>query len=352
MNLVLYGNTVQAWAIAGGAALAALAILVLVRRVATVQLSALSRRTRTELDDIGADISRRTRFVFLLVVALYAGASLLVIGSSARRALDAILVIALVGQAGLWGNAVITHSVRRHLQRRVEDDAATAMSASVLGFLAHAALWTVLLLLGLDNLGIDITALVAGLGVGGVAIALAVQSILGDLFASLSIVLDRPFVVGDFVVVDDLKGTVEHVGLKTTRLRSLSGEQLVFSNTDLLKSRIRNFKRMQERRSLFTLGVTYETSPEHVAAIPGMIREIIEGVPGTRFDRAHFARYGAFSLDFEVVYFMLDPDYNHYMDVQQAINLAILERFGAAGIVFAYPTQTLHIQRQTPAVHA
>ena len=217
---------------------------------------------------------------------------------------------------------------------------------NALSFIARLVLWATILLLILDNLGVDITALVAGLGIGGVAIALAVQNILGDLFASLSIVLDKPFVLGDFVIVGDLMGSVENIGIKTTRVRSLSGEQLVFSNNDLLTSRIRNFGRMQERRVVFKLGVTYQTPAEKLEGIPGIIREAIEARDKTRFDRSHFASYGDFSLDFETVYYVLSADYNLYMDIQQAINLAIFRRFADEGIEFAYPTQTLFLEKE------
>jgi small-conductance mechanosensitive channel len=185
--------------------------------------------------------------------------------------------------------------------------------------------------------------MIAGLGVGGVAVALAVQSILGDLFASLSIVIDKPFVIGDFVIVDEYMGTIEHVGLKTTRIRSLGGEQIVFSNSDLLKTRIRNYKRMRERRVLFGFGVLYQTPIDVVEKIPDLMRAIVEARKNVRFERAHFKAFGESSLDFEVVYWMLDPDYNLYMDVQQAINLEMLRVFEREGIGFAYPTRTLVI---------
>jgi small-conductance mechanosensitive channel len=205
----------------------------------------------------------------------------------------------------------------------------------------RALVWAVVGLLVLDNLGVDVTALVTGLGIGGVAVALALQNVLSDLFASLSIVLDKPFVVGDFIVVGDSMGSVEHVGLKTTRLRSLSGEQLVVSNSDLLGSRIRNYQRMSERRAVFQLGVTYETPPDKLRAIPAILRAVIEAQSATRFDRSHFKSYGAFSLDFETVYYVLTPDYNRYMDIQEAINLELLRHFTAHGIEFAYPTSTV-----------
>ncbi|MGD8498895.1 MAG: mechanosensitive ion channel family protein, partial [Chromatiales bacterium] len=217
---------------------------------------------------------------------------------------------------------------------------------TAVGFVARLVLWSIILLLALDNLGVDVTALVAGLGVGGIAVALAVQNILSDLFASLSIVLDKPFAVGDFLIIDSFLGSVEHVGLKTTRLRSLSGEQLVFSNTDLLGSRIRNYGRMFERRVVFKIGVTYQTPRDKLTKIPGIIKEAIEAQDKTRFDRSHFNEYGEFSLNFESVYYIQGPDYNLYMDIQQAINLLIHERFEEEGIEFAYPTQTLFLARQ------
>jgi len=199
------------------------------------------------------------------------------------------------------------------------------------------------LLLTLDNLGVDITALVAGLGIGGIAVALALQNVLGDLLASLSITLDQPFVIGDFLIVGDHMGSVEYVGIKTTRLRSLTGEQIVMSNADLLSSRVRNYGRMYERRIVFALGVAYETPREKLERIPPLLREIIEAQEGVRFDRAHFAKYGDFSLDFEIVYYVQSPEYGLYMDAQQAINFRIHEAFEDLGVQFAYPTQTLWI---------
>jgi small-conductance mechanosensitive channel len=211
--------------------------------------------------------------------------------------------------------------------------------------LGRLALWSTVALLVLANLGIDVTAMVAGLGIGGIAVALAAQNILGDLFASASIVLDKPFVIGDFIIVGEDMGTVEHIGLKTTRVRSLSGEQLVFANNDLLKSRIRNFKRMNERRAAFGIGVTYQTPAEKLAAIPAMLREAVEAQSPTRFDRAHFKQYGDSALLFEVVYYVLSPDYNLYMDIQQAINLAVFRRFAEEQIEFAHPTYTVCLKK-------
>ncbi len=188
----------------------------------------------------------------------------------------------------------------------------------------------------------------AGLGIGGIAVALAVQNILGDLFASLSIVLDKPFVIGDFIIVNEFLGTVEHIGLKTTRIRSLSGEQVIFSNADLLRSRIRNFKRMFERRVTFSIGVTYQTPSDKLERISALLKEIVVKQPKARFDRAHFKEFGDSALIYEVVYYVQNPDFNVYMDIQQAINIEIVRRFEEESIEFAYPTRTIHV-KQEPA---
>jgi small-conductance mechanosensitive channel len=205
-------------------------------------------------------------------------------------------------------------------------------------------LWSLVLLIILDNLGFNITTLIASMGIGGIAIALAAQSILGELFASLSIAMDKPFVIGDFIIVDTYLGTIEKIGMRTTHIRSLGGELIIFSNTDLLRSRVRNYKRMTERRILFALGVVYGTPAAKVEAIPEMVRGIIENDDMTRFDRGHFKEYGASSLNFEFVYYVLSPEYNDFMDTQQRINLAIYAKFEAEGIDFAFPTQTVHVR--------
>jgi small-conductance mechanosensitive channel len=223
------------------------------------------------------------------------------------------------------------------------DQEETPSGIAVTTLIVRVIVWAFVVLLILDNLGFNITTLVAGLGVGGIAIAMASQNILADLFASLSILLDKPFKVGDFITVGEFLGSVEYIGLKTTRLRSLGGEQLIFSNTDLLSSRIRNYKRMLERRIAFTVGVEYDTEYEKLERIPGMIKDIILSVDVTRFDRSHFISYGDFSLNIETVYYVLSADYTTYADVQQEINLKLFKKFKEEGIVFAFPTQTIHL---------
>lgn len=340
-----YGNSVLRWLVALGVAVAVLIGLRVLVNTLVRRLTEWATKSETDVDDLVVELIDRTKWLFLIIVALYAGSLTLALAPEAMALIRSVTVVALLIQAAIWGNSLISFWIGRQVKRRLEADAATATTLSALNFISKLVLWSVVLLLALANLGIDITALVAGLGVGGIAVALAVQGILGDLFASLSIVLDKPFVIGDFIVVGDFRGTVEHIGLKTTRVRSLSGEQLVFSNTDLLGSRIQNFKRMQERRITFGFGVTYQTPLEKLKKIPPLVREIIESQDLTRFDRAHFKAYGDFSLNFEVVYYVLTSDYTTYMDIQQNINFELYRRFEEEDIEFAYPTQTLFVQR-------
>jgi small-conductance mechanosensitive channel len=339
------GNTVTEWAVALGIALLVFLALRLLDAILIRRLEKLSRKTRTELDDLFIELLEKTKALFILIVAVWAGSVYLELSAAADEWLRHILVIGLLIQAGLWSTGVVNFFLARYRKKQVEEDPSLATALGAVGIVAKAVVWGIFLLLILQNLGIEITALVAGLGVGGIAVALAVQNVLGDLFASLSIVLDKPFVIGDFIIVGEFMGVVEHVGLKTTRIRSLSGEQLIFSNSDLLNSRIRNYKRMEERRIVFHLGVTYDTGSEKLARIPQIIRETVEKYDDTRFDRSHFQKYGDFSLNFESVYYMLVPDYNAYMDRQQAINLEIYRRFEEEEIEFAFPTQTLFLEK-------
>jgi small-conductance mechanosensitive channel len=211
----------------------------------------------------------------------------------------------------------------------------------VIVFIANLGIWTIAFLLALANLGIEIGPLLAGLGIGGIAIALAVQTVLGDLLASLSIALDKPFAVGDALQIDTLTGTVENIGVKSTRLRSVSGEQIIMSNADILKSRVRNFGRMRERRVAMSLNVSYDTPADTLRAIPIAVREVVTAQPNTRFDRCHFMAYAESALQFELVFIVTSADYGVYADVQQAVNLAILERFGSLGVRFALPTRRM-----------
>lgn len=338
------------WTVALGLAAVTFFALFLLKRLAARKLGAFAATTETKLDDLAVNLIGETKSVTLLTVALFIGSLSLSLPEKAQMIVQKVLVLTLLIQGALWSNHLVSFWFEHILDRRIEKGSANASTRSVLNFAARLVLWTIALLLVLDNLGFNVTTLVAGLGVGGIAIALAVQNILADLFASLSIILDKPFVVGDFVIVDDYLGTVKQIGLKTTRIQSLSGEEVVFSNTDLLRSRIRNYKRMYERRVAFTIGITYDTTFEKLAFVKMALRQIIESQKEVRFDRAHFKEYGDSALIYEAVYYVLNPDYNRFMDIQENINTELFRQFAANGIDFAYPTRTVVLRQDTAAI--
>jgi len=342
-RMVVFNNSLLVWAISGGVFLTVLFALVNAKIFVVRYLRRLNERYPRHLTALVLRLCEGVKYPFLVVLALWCGSIPLALPAKIEYVLRAAGVVTLFLQAAFWGNAVVTYTTAKIAETKKETDPASLTAFGAVAFFAKVALWSLILLLTLDNLGVNITGLIAGLGIGGVAIALATQNILGDIFCSVAILLDKPFEVGDLVVIGEFRGIVEHIGIKTTRLRSLSGEQIVFSNADLIGSRIRNYKRMRERRVLFRIGVTYETPYEKLVKIPQIIREIIDEIPDVRFDRAHFRDYGDFALIFEVVYYVATGDYMLYMDRNQQINLEIFRRFAEEGISFAYPTQTIHL---------
>jgi small-conductance mechanosensitive channel len=341
-----FGNTLQAWVYAVMVLLLTAIGLRLLLRSLVVHLAALAERSATQIDDLAVSMLSQVRWWVLLILGVYAASRFLVIPESTSDWLQIVAGVVVLLQLGLWLNSFVGHWISRTRQRRMADSPGAATGLFAVGLVARMLVWSVITLLILDNMGVNVTTLVASLGIGGVAVALAVQNILGDLFASFSIVFDKPFEVGDFLIIDTYMGVVERVGMKTTRLRSLTGEQLVISNSDLLSSRVRNYGRMQERRINFEIGVTYDTPRDKLKLIPHILKNAIEQQPKTRFDRAHFKSYGDFSLIFETVYYVSVPDYNTYMDIQQNINLDIHEQFEHEQIEFAFPTQTIYLQQQ------
>ncbi len=344
----LLGNSLLHWAIALAGALLAVTVVMLTKRVFVKQGRRIAARTTTRVDNVIVEMVARTGFFFNTLVFLVVLQQLLVLPpewTEARGWFRLLIVISMVMQLALWANSLVSSIVNRYVHDRTDGDVVGASTIHALGFIGRLFVWVILFMLALSNLGINVTALLTGLGVGGIAVALAVQNILGDLLAAISIILDKPFAVGDFVVVGETRGTVEQIGLQTTRIRSIDGEQVSIPNRELIGSRVRNFKRMLERRVLFAFGVTYDTPPETVERIPAMIRELVEAHPDTRFDRGHFQRFGASSLDFEAVYYVLTPDYARFMAIQQEVNLELLRRFNEQGISFAFPTQTVHLQK-------
>jgi small-conductance mechanosensitive channel len=283
----------------------------------------------------------RTSRIFLWGVALFLASTVLTFPPSRpvahriEHAVDVATVFIFWYQIGRWAMAAARFAIDRRHRRVLGGDPAVSGSLEIILFIVSIVVWTMAFLLALDNLGIEIKPLLAGLGIGGIAVALAVQSVLGDLLAGMSIALDKPFAMGDSLAIDGFIGTVEHIGVKSTRLRSVSGEQIVIANADVLKSRIRNYGRMRERRSAFELNISYETAPQTLRAIPVAVRAIIDAVPMARFDRCHLLSCGASALVFEVVYFVRVSDYKVYADTQQSVILAILERFRELGVQFS-----------------
>ncbi len=316
----------------------------IIKNVGIVRLRKVSAGTDTYLDDLILNVLSVTRQYFMIIVSLYAGIQLVKLPKNYQDWDERIFVVIFALQAIIWGKEAVSSWVEFTVQKK-NNDPSVRTTMGFIGLIVKFAIIASILLFALNNLGVNVSTFIAGLGVGGVAIALATQNILGDLFSSLSIVLDKPFVIGDFIVVNDWMGTVEHVGLKTTRIRSLAGEQIVVSNTNLLSAKISNFKRMQERRVVFKLGVTYSTKRENLKMAPKLIEKTIKKYEKTRFDRSHFLNYGAFSLDIETAYYILSPEFIDYADIHQNILLDLHEAFEANDLNFAFPTQTIQLER-------
>lgn len=306
----------------------------------------LTDKTSNTYDNAIVDVIESTSKLFIFLLSIFIALTYASKNELVDEYVNKAFIFLMLIQTGVWLNTFFASFSSAYFEKRSQNDPGSLSAFGLINFLSKFVIWSIVLLLILDNLGLDISALVTGLGVGGVAVALAVQNVLGDLFASLSIILDKPFVVGDFIIVDDMLGSVEKIGIKTTRLRSISGEQLIVSNSDLLSSRIKNYKRMDERRAIFQIGVTYDTSEEKLKEIPSLVKTIIESKKNVRFDRAHFKNFGDFSLNFEIVYYILSQDFIEFMNVQEEINLEIFSTFNSKKIEFAFPTQTLHIQNQ------
>jgi len=344
LSLTFLGNPLLNWLMALGWLVLVVGLVAIVQPIAVSWLGALSARTSNRWDDALLSALRGTRLGFVGLVGLYPAVQNLSLPAPSAKWLLGLAAMGLFVQVGLWVSRFLDFWIRLSRERAVAHDPETATGLAAMSFIARLVLWSLVFLLLLDNLGFNVTTLLAGLGVGGIAVGLALQNILGDLFSSLSIVLDKPFQIGHFVVVDNFSGTVENIGLKTTRMRSISGEIVVFSNTDLTKARLRNYKFMQERRIVFAFGVTYDTPADTMEQIPVWVKALIDAQPDARFDRAHFKDFGDSSLNFEVVYWMKTSDFAAYMNTQQAINLGLMRVLAQHGVEFAFPTRTLQLQ--------
>jgi small-conductance mechanosensitive channel len=308
-------------------------------------LRRLALKTESIWDDVAVDLLDGLKNWVLFVVFVYALSHYFQLEIKFAKLLSFAVTSALVFQVAVWGLCLIKNWRKKILDDFTRKDPSSTAAIGLFYTVIQTVFLSLIFLIGLSNMGVDISALITGLGVGGIAVALAAQNVLGDLLASLSIVLDKPFVIGDFIVTGEEKGTVEHIGIKTTRIRSLNGEQLIFSNKDLLESRVKNFKRMEERRIVMKIGVVYSTKPELLQKIPNWIADFVGKYPKLRFDRCNFDAFGDSSLDFELVYFVLDPDFNISMNLKEMLMLDILKKFTAEGIDFAFPSQSIYIEK-------
>ncbi len=344
LSKIYWNNTVKDYLIFVSTLILSLIVILIIKKIIVTKLMKKAEKTATKLDDAFVRMISRYVLPLMLLAAVFFSTKLLTFPAEFDRGIYIVtlaLVMILIAM-GLSRFFIFLFNKYWEKKSGKENDS----SVKWIGVIINIVVWIIAFLLFLDNLDIKITALMAGLGVGGIAVAFAANAILQDLFSFVTIFFDRPFEVGDFINVGDMSGSIEHIGIKTTRVRSLSGEQLVFSNTDLTNSRIRNYKRMETRRVAYTIGVTYGTSGENLKLIPGMVKEIIDSVENTNFDRTHLKLFGDFAILFEVVYYVLSQDYALYMDVNQEINLAIKSAFDANGIEFAFPTQSIYIEKQ------
>jgi small-conductance mechanosensitive channel len=345
-----FGNTVEAYLIALGIFIGGVIVVKILQKILLYRLKKWAEKTETTLDDFLVKAIEKSIVPLFYFGAFYLGVKSLKLSPDVKDVVHIASMILLTFFIVRFISSTIMFTLS-HIIKKQERGEEKVRQLRGMTVLINMVVWVIGIVFLMGNLGFDISAVIAGLGIGGIAIALAAQAILGDLFSYFVIFFDRPFEVGDFIVVGDKVGTVEYTGIKTTRIRALSGEQLVFSNTDLTNSRIHNFKKMERRRVVFKLGVVYQTPSEKLAEISTLVKEIIEEQPDTVFDRGHFSSYGDFSLNFEFVYYVIGSDYVKYMDTQQKINLEIYDEFEKREIEFAYPTQTLFLNKEEETVN-
>ena len=343
-NYSIFGNSVYNYLIALGIFIGGTVIVFIFKKYILSRLKRWAESTSTSLDDLLVRAIEKSLIPVFYFGIFYMSLHTLILSPDFKKGLSIAAIILITILIVRTIISAINHGLRTYLRKSDDSDEREKQIKGIRG-IVNLAIWAIALVFLLDNLGLKISAVVAGLGIGGIAIALAAQAVLGDLFSYFVIFFDKPFKIGDFIIVGDKVGVVEYTGIKTTRIRALSGEQIVFSNTDLTNSRVHNYKKMERRRVVFKLGVIYQTPSRKLKMIPQIVKEIIEKQVDTVFDRGHFASYGDFSLNFEFVYYVTGSDYNKYMDIQQSINLTIFEAFEREEIEFAYPSQTLFVNK-------
>lgn len=337
-----YDNTVLSYLVFLLTVIVSWIAIKIIGKIIFKRLIAMAKKTKTTADDIIAKDMRKYLLPAAYFAAFYLSTNILTLSTDMKDILSILFAAFTIIMGAVFLSSIAVFIFRRYWDSR-KPSGDNALPSRLISGLIKIIVWTIAILLFLDNIDVEITSLVAGLGIGGIAIAFAAQTILTDIFCYFTILFDRPFEIGDFIIAGAEMGTVEHIGVKTTRMRALSGEQLIFSNKDLTNSRIQNYKRMENRRVLFTLGVTYDTPYEKLKIIPGLIKQIIERIEDTSFGRAHFTSYGDFNLNFETAYYILSSDYDKFMDIHQKVNLEIKKVFDEHGIDFAFPTQTIQL---------
>lgn len=342
---IYWNNTIEQYITAISILAAGVIVLWIFKKIILSRLTRISQRTATIIDDLLVKLIEKSLLPLAYLGLLYFAINTLSVPQVVVKIINtasAVLITYLVTR-------IVISAINQLLQtytKKSDDTEKQEKQLKGIKGLINFVIWIIALIFLLDNLGVQVSAVVAGLGIGGIAVALAAQAILGDLFSYFVIFFDRPFEVGDFIIVGDKLGSVEYIGIKTTRIRAIGGEQLVFSNTDLTNSRIHNFKKMERRRIVFKLGVIYQTPAEKLKIIPGLVKQIIEEVADTTYDRGHLSNFGDFSINYEFVYYVNGSDYTKYMDIQQEINLNIYKKFEEEKIEFAYPTQTLFLTKE------
>jgi small-conductance mechanosensitive channel len=342
-NQTFIGNSVRDYTTALMVLLTAILLFLLLQFIILTKLEKIAQKTKTDIDDVLIETVKNIKPPFYWFLSFYIAAKFLTFPPMADKILDSAIIILFVLQFLTAGSTFINYLFKKLANR--QKDSSSKIAIGYLTQITKITLWVIGILLILSNLGFNITSLIAGLGIGGIAIAFALQNILSDLFSSFAIWFDKPFVLDDVIKIGQHTGTVEKIGIKTTRIRSLQGEEIIISNKELTSAQIQNFKRLKERRAVFSIGVEYKTPSDKLQDIPLMVQKIIKDMPQARFDRAHFARFDDSALVFEIVYYVESKEYSVFMDIQQAINLAIHETFQSKGINMAFPTQTIHLSK-------
>ena len=346
LNFQIFGNSGKNYLIALAIFFGSLLVLKIFREKIFSHLKEKAKKTKTEIDDILIEIVESIKPPFYFFVALYFALYSLTLSEKVQKLINSLFILVIIYQVIKALHIFINQAGKKFISKEEgKEKIKSEATIKTLTTIIKVCLWIVAGLIILSNWGVNINSLIAGLGIGGIAVALAVQNILGDVFSSFSLVLDKPFEIGDFIVIGSHCGIVKKIGIKTTRIQTLQGEELVVSNKELTETRVQNFGKMRERRIQFRFGVCYETPLKKLKKIPEMVREIIENIENTRVDRIHFKEFGDFALIFEVVYYVLTPDYLQYMNIQQEINFKLKEKFEKEGIEFAYPTQTIYLSQ-------